>query len=190
MLALYKEITGKNLDGTLPKDLQIAKDLLSFIIGQPIEDFLSGVKRLAYRQPITEAEIISPPVVVPSETSQTELTTFSESSEATEVIEGQFETQVKWLNDYPSLKSYRFEASALCGYLKTRETGKYKFKFTIPTVEKNVIMPNASLSKQLFRTLVKFLKEKGYTVPDKSSFKLTQLGEQLYQAVKADNYSC
>jgi len=190
LLALYKEITGKNLDGTLPKDLQIAKDLLSFIIGQPIEDFLSGIKRLAYRQTITEAEIISPPVVEPTETSQTELTSFSESLEATEVIAGQFETQVKWLDDHPSLKPYRFEASALCGYLKTREDGRYKFKFTIPTVEKNVIMPNASLRKQLFRTLVKFLKEKGYIVPDKSSFKLTQLGEQLYQAVKADNYSC
>jgi len=190
LLALYKEITGKNLDGNLLKDLQIAKDILSFIIGQPIEDFLSGIKRLAYRQPITEAEIISPPVIEPSATPQTDLTSFSDSSETTEVPEDQFETHVEWLEDYPSLKPYRFEASALCGYLKTRERGKYKFKFTIPTVEKNVIMPNASLDKQLFRTLVKFMKENGYIITDKSSFKLTQIGEQFYQAVKAENYSC
>lgn len=190
LLALYKEITGKNLDGTLPKDFQIAKDLLSFIIGQPIEDFLSGVKRLAYRQTITEVEIISPPVVEPSEPSQTELPSFDDDSEIIVLPGEHFGTQVKWLDDHPSLKPYRFEASALCGYLKTREEGRYKFKFTIPTVEKNVIMPNASLGKQLFRTLVKVLKEKGYIVPEKSSFKLTQLGEQLYQTIKADNYSC
>jgi hypothetical protein len=190
LLALYKEITGKNLDGTVPDDLQTAKDLLSFITGQPIEDFLSEVKRLAYRRPITEAEIISRPVVEPSETSQTDLSSYSGNSDMVDLSEEQFETQIKWVNDYPLLKPYRFEASALCGYLKTREEGRYKFKFTIPTVEKNVIIPNASLDKQLFRSLVKVIKEKGYIVPDKSSFKLTQLGEQFYQAVKADNYSC
>ena len=190
LLALYKEITGKNLDGSLPTDLQIAKDLISFIIGQPVEDFLSGVKGLAYRQPITEAEIISSPVIEPSPTSQTGLKSFSDSSEATEVTEEQFETRVKWLVDYPNLKRYRFEASALCSYLKTREEGRYKFKFTITTVEKNVIMPNASLDKEIFRRLVKFMKEMGYIVPDKSSFKLTTMGEKFYLAVKADHYSC
>ena len=63
-------------------------------------------------------------------------------------------------------------------------------KFTIPTVEKNVIIPNASLNKGLFRSLVKFMKEKGYIVPDKTSFKLTAIGEKFYLAVKADHYSC
>ena len=190
LLALYKEITGKNLDGFSPKDLQIAKDLLSFIIGQPLEDFLSGVKRLAFRRAITDAEIISPPVIEPSPTPQTELISFDGSPEVTEVTVGRPETQVKWLVEHPRLKPYRFEASALCSYLKTRESGKYKYKFTIPTVEKNVIMPNASLSKGLFRNLVKFMKEKGYIVPEKTSFKLTAMGEEFYLAVKADHYSC
>jgi len=190
LLALYKEITGKNLDGYLPKDLQIAKDLLSFIIGQSVEDFLSGLKRLAFRRAITEAEIISPPVIEPSPTPQTELTSFDDNPEVTEVTVGRPETQVKWLVEHPRLKPYRFEASALCSYLKTRESGRYKYKFTIPTVEKNVIMPNASLNKGLFRNLVKFMKEKGYIVPEKTSFKLTTIGEKFYLAVKADHYSC
>ena len=190
LLALYKEITGKNLDGYLPTDLQIAKDLLSFIIGQPVEDFLSNIKRLAYRRTITDAEIISPPVIESSPTPQTELTSFDDNPVVTEVTEERLEPQVKWLIEHPRLKPYRFEASALCSYLRTRESGKYKYKFTIPTVEKNVIMPNASLNKGLFRNLVKLLKEKGYIVPEKTSFKLTALGEKFYLAVKVDHYSC
>ena len=51
-------------------------------------------------------------------------------------------------------------------------------------------MPNASLNKGLFRNLVKLLKEKGYIVPEKTSFKLTALGEKFYLAVKVDHYSC
>lgn len=190
LLALYKEIAGRNLDGSIPNDLQIAKDLLSFIIGQPIEDFLSEIKRLAYRRPIREAEIISPPIIEQPKTPQTDVTSFGQSTEGITTPKEDFETKIKWLDDYPGLKPYRFEVSALCGYLKTRETGRFKFKFTIPTVEKNVIIPNVSLDKQLFRTTVKYMKEKGYIIPEKTSFKLTPSGEQLYQAVKSDNYSC
>lgn len=192
LLALYEEITGKNLDGRLSKDLQIAKDLLSFIIGQPVENFLAEIKRLAYRKPITEGEIISPPIVEPPviPPPQTDITSFGDKLEVEEFPKIEFPTQVKWLEKYPDLKPYRFEASALCGYLKNRETGRYKFKFTIPTVEKNVIMPDVSLDKNLFRALVKHMKDMGYIIPEKSSFKLIQLGEQFYEAVKDENYLC
>jgi len=192
LLALFEEITGKNLYGQLSENLQIAKDLLSFIIGQPIENFLAEIKRLAFRKPIIEVELISAPVVEPPAipSPQTNITFFGDESDIEVAPKDEFISQVKWLEKYPDLKPYRFEASALCGYLKNRETGKYKFKFTIPTVEKNVIIPDASLDKQLFRTLVKHLKNNGYVIPVKSSYKLTQLGKQFYQAVKADNYFC
>jgi len=74
--------------------------------------------------------------------------------------------------------------------LKSREKGKYKYKLTISTVEKNVILPNASLNKNLFRSLVKHLENNNYTIKVKSSYKLTDLGEKFYKAVKAEIYKC
>ena len=192
LLALYEEITGKNLDGTLPQDLQIAKDLLSFIIGQSVENFLAEIKRLAYRKSITEGEVISTSIVEPPEirTPQTDITSFGEESEGEQISKVKAPPHAKWLEEYPDLNPYRFEASALCSYLKNREKGNFRFKFTIPTVEKNIIIPDASLDKKLFKSLVNHMKDKGYIIPEKTSFKLTSLGERFYQAVKEDNYSC
>ena len=191
LLALYKEITGRNLDGNIPQDIQIAKDLLSFIIGQPIENFLAEIKRLAYRRQLDEGEITEQPVIEspPIPQPQTVITTFSSESETGEIFETESKSQPNWLNEYPDLEPYQFEACALCGYLKTRETGRYRFKFTITTVQKNVIMNDASLDKKVFKDLVNYMKNNGYLTPEKTSFKLTSIGEEFYQAVKGSNFS-
>jgi len=188
LLALYKEITGMNLGDTHQNDLQIAKEALSFIIGQPVEKFLAEIKNLAYRRTKIEGEVISPPkppVITPP---PIDITSFTE--ETSEITPPEPPSQVKWLVKYPDFKPYRYEACALCAYLKNRETGRYQFKFTIPTVQKNVIISNALLSKDLFKKLVNFMKINRYVVPEKTSFKLTELGKEFYQAVKRENYRC
>ena len=53
-----------------------------------------------------------------------------------------------------------------------------------------MILPNASLNKNLFRSLVKHLENNNYTIKVKSSYKLTDLGEKFYKAVKAEIYKC
>lgn len=187
LLALYEEITGNNLGKNIHVDLNLAITLLGFIIGQPIENFIAEIKGLAYRKPTVEIEIsppppIHPPTIIPPEI---DLRTFGATPKP------EIKTPEKnWLNKYPDFKSYRYEACALCDYLKNRETGNYRFKFTITTVEKNVIMRSANLDKQNFRNLVKFMNSKGYLVPEKRSYKLTQSGEEFYNAVKSDNYKC
>ena len=83
-----------------------------------------------------------------------------------------------------------YETCALCSYLKSRETGRYQFRFTKDTVFKNVITRDASLSKQKFNDVINYMKSNNFITPDKTSFKLTPNGENLYWIVKADNFSC
>lgn len=192
LLALFEEITGNRLNGQNLEDLQIAKDLLGFIIGQSVEEFLAEIKRLAYRPPRLEGVEIEPPEVEPEQplTPQTTITHFGTYNSQDDEYKEESIEKIKWLEDYPDIHPYRFEAVALCDYLKDRESGRYKYKFTISTVEKNVILPDASLKKNLFRSLVKHLESNNYTEKVKSSYKLTELGEIFYQAVKAEKYKC
>ena len=95
-----------------------------------------------------------------------------------------------WLSKVPEFEPYKHELCALCTYLKNRETGKFKFKFTIATVEKNIISKDASLSKNVFKKLVNFMSSKGYLKPEKASIQLTQPGEGLYACIKANKYQC
>jgi len=177
-----------NLGDTHQNDLQIAKETLSFIIGQPVEKLLAEIKNLAYRRTKIGGEVISPPK--PPVLTPPSIGIISFTEEASEITPQEPHSQVKWLVKYPNFKPYRYEACALCAYLKKRETGRYQFKFTITTVKKNVIISNALLSKDLFKKLVNFMKNNRYVVPEKTSFKLTQLGKEFYQAVKAENYRC
>ncbi len=191
LLALYAEITGKNLVIDDPDDLLKAKSLLSFIIGQPLENLLADVKNLAYRIPLKEGiievpDVPQPPTRIPP---QPPITSFGGSRDGGFTETGG-EEGVKWVKNYSDLTTYRYEACALCGYLKNREKGQSKFKFTITTVEKNVIIPNISLDKGLFKRLVGHMEENGYIIKDKRSFKLTNKGEVFYYAVKNDNYVC
>ncbi|MFX1235609.1 MAG: hypothetical protein ACFFBY_13810, partial [Promethearchaeota archaeon] len=97
---------------------------------------------------------------------------------------------ISWIHDFPDLEPYKFEICGLCMYLKQRESGHDKFKFYKPTVIKNVIMQDASYSKINFDNLVNHLKNNNFIIPEKRSFKLTEIGERLYWKVKEDNYKC
>jgi hypothetical protein len=98
--------------------------------------------------------------------------------------------QVKWLETYPQYAGFKQELCALCGYLKTRETGKFKFQFTTATVIKNVIAIDARLDKGKFGALVRKLASDSYIEEIKTSFKLTLAGENMFRAIKADNFVC
>ena len=50
-------------------------------------------------------------------------------------------------------------------------------------------MKDASLDKNVFKDLVNHMKNNGYLTPEKTSFKLTSIGEEFYQAVKGNNFS-
>lgn len=99
-------------------------------------------------------------------------------------------TQVEWLETFSEFEPFRFELCALCSYLCTRETGPNKFKFTIPTVVKNVITTTANLDKNKFQTLVTQLAKDEYIKKEKTSYKLTQKGQNLYSTIKSANFSC
>jgi hypothetical protein len=192
LLALYEEITGKKLGLNPIDDIRIAKSLLSTIVGQNIDQFILEIENLSFRR--VSIEIRRPPPRIPS-TQTTPTPTLDDFSEASTANGGDTNIQTReivkpdWLIENPSLEAYKDEFCALCKYLQSRESGRYKFKFTIATVEKNVILKDVSLSKDLFRKLVKSLKSINILVPEKSSYKLTQEGEQLYNKVKASNYN-
>jgi DNA polymerase III delta prime subunit len=95
-----------------------------------------------------------------------------------------------WLTIYPAFVQYRLELCALCLYLQEREGTNNQGKFTIATVEKNAIQPNASLDRKKFKLLVTKLKDEGYLIPEKSSLKLTKTGNALYAAIKSEKFSC
>jgi len=178
LLALYQEITNTILGSNSQEDIIIAKDLLKFIIGQPIESFLLEVKRLPYRQ--VETGQVGTPKPTPTPT----------PTPAPTPTPTPTPTSPNWLKYYSEFNIFKNEVRALCLYLKHRESGTYRFKFTIPTVEKNVIIPNAALSKSLFRNLVNYMHNNDYLVKVKTSYKLTQIGEAFYRAVKSENYRC
>lgn len=172
LLALYQEITNDVLGNNVHEDFSIAKDLLKFIIAQPIENFLLEVKRLPYRR-VEGDQFPTPAPILPPISTPTPIS-----------------PSLNWLKTYSEFNIFKNEISALFLYLKNRESGIYRFKFTIPTVEKNVIIPNAALSKSLFRGLVNKMHNDHYLVKEKTSYKLTESGENLYQALKSENYQC
>lgn len=195
LLALYEEITGKKLGNNPSEDITIAKTLLSTIVGQNIDQFIVNIENLSFRRATIETPRPTPPPTPPPSIPQTHPPSLDDFGETTTIGEQDSEVQTEvekksdWIIDNPSLESYKDEFCALCRYLKGRESGKFKFKFTVGTVEKNVIIKDASLSKVLFKNLVKHLKSINIIIPEKSSYKLTQQGEELYTKVKTSNYN-
>ncbi|MFQ5978092.1 MAG: winged helix-turn-helix domain-containing protein [Candidatus Heimdallarchaeota archaeon] len=217
-LAMYEEITGKPLGWKNSEDVDVAKGFLSRILGQQVEKFLMEIENLAFRKPIIAieepSEIIVEPVqevfrpipevctpeitskapVVPSKRPVIgSLSNFSKpvSTESFPIPQQDRRDEVAWLAKHPEITTYRYEASALCSYLQTRENNKrYKNKFTVLTVSKNVIRSDANLSLDKFKTLVKVLQNSGFIEKEKSSFKLTAKGMRFYQSVKAEAFKC
>jgi hypothetical protein len=97
---------------------------------------------------------------------------------------------VAWLQQYPIFYPYRLEICALCGYLHTREHTTNRGKFILVTVEKNVITPNISLDKRKLKSLVTLMQKENFLVPEKTSFKLTSHGKEMYARLKADQFTC
>ncbi|MHA1449149.1 MAG: hypothetical protein ACTSP4_06980 [Candidatus Hodarchaeales archaeon] len=213
-LALYEEITGHKLGSRGEKDVDIAKYLLANILMQPVDNFLAGLKSLTFRKPvITVEEIesveetvieskkeISPFISVkslPVEVNNVSGNTPVEDRSVVTAGAGTHKTkdnnevkEIKWLEMYPEIEIYKYEACGLCSYLRTREGGRYKNKFTVNTVLKNVIRKDMIYSPQKFKELVKFLESKNYIEKVKSSYILTNEGENFYQAVKKGNFNC
>ncbi len=201
LLAFYEEISGKKLGDEPNKDIILAKKLLKDVLGQGIESFLLEIKNLPYRG-IEERRIISEPVILPStsipepsritdyveEIKEEDLSEVLESSELD--LERPSLHIISWINDFPNLEPYKYEVCGLCMYLEQREKGPDKFKFFKPTVIKNVIIQDASYSKINFDKLINHLQDNNFIIPEKRSFKLTELGERLYWKVKGDNYQC
>jgi len=240
LLALYQDITNDILGNNIYEDLPIAKDLLKFIIAQPIENLLLEVKRLPYRRvngyqswdpaptsptPPTQAstptvqssipptqptqaststvqssipptqptQAFTPPIQASTPSTQpTQAFTppIQASTPSTQPTSTTISTSPEWLTKYSGFNIFKNEICALFLYLKTRESGTYRFKFTITTVEKNVIIPNASLSKALFKELVSKMYNEHYLQKEKTSYKLTESGETLYNTIKSENYHC
>jgi len=184
LLALYEEITGSKLGDNPQNDIITAKKIISTIIGQDLNNFLLEIKNLSYRESKTAAEFPS------SSEEQAEISSDSQKQGKITDFAGPSPPEVDWLKEQISLKPYKYEICALFLYLKDRETGKYKFKFTIPTVEKNIISRDANLNKNNFKNLVKHLEIKGFLINEKTSYKLTQSGEDLYNKVKANRFQC
>ena len=195
LLALFEEITGHPLGRKPDIDIVIAKKILSNILNRTIEDFIAKIGQLSYRKPLTESIIITTlePKEIPVATSNKDLDQFipSEPIQTTYVVPEKPETgKVSWLNDYSMITRYKYEACALCSYLKSRETGRYKHKFTQNTVLKNVIRKDATTSPEKFKDMIKLLKQIKFVEMEKSSLKLTPGGLEFYNAVKADDYQC
>ncbi|WP_457559020.1 ATP-binding protein [Candidatus Harpocratesius sp.] len=217
-LALFYDIIGHTL-GHKKNDEKSARYCIESILGQTPESFLHEVKQLSYREPSIKAttltlERIKTKITVSSFKSDkmksepkftdiknftpqtktiTSLTNFKEDkfeSDWEDKKETLEETQ-SWINNYPYFKPYKFELCALCQYLQTREDHiRYKNKFTKATVIKNVIIPNAILDKGKFNEMVNELKNRGYLVLEKTSFKLTNMGLTLYESIKSTNFKC
>ena len=155
----------------------------------------TDIENLSFRKATVETPRPTPTVPSPPSIPQTpspSLDGYGETSSSNEQDSGvsiEDEDKTQWLMENSSLESYKDEFCALCRYLKGRESGKYKFKFTTATVEKNVIGNDASLSRGLFKELVQHLKSKNIIISEKSSYKLTQQGEELYTKVRASNYN-
>lgn len=207
-LALYKEITGHPLTETR-NGIILAKSSLTDVLGQDVDQFLDEIANLGYRKPMLDVQEIQKPIelIEPKALPRTPITTLEdftsslETPDKLELVEAPIEPEnsipgvspslePKWLKSHSNLKKYRHELSALCMYLKNREKGAYKYKFTTTTVEKNVISRDASLDKGNFKDLVKHLTNKGYIKKEKRSYQLTSVGEELYIALKKENYKC
>ncbi|MFX1366914.1 MAG: ATP-binding protein [Promethearchaeota archaeon] len=201
LLALYEEVSGKKLGDDPNKDIILSKKLLNDVLGQRIESFLMEIKNLAYRGR-EERTIISEPMTIPSlstpepsritdyveEIVEEDLFELVDSSEIE--LDRQRSHIISWINTYPALEPYKYEVCGLCMYLKQRERGSDKFKFYKPTVIKNVIIQDASYSKINFENLIDYLNDNDFIIPDKRSFRLTELGEKLYWKIKDNNYQC
>jgi hypothetical protein len=217
-LALFYEITGHSL-GHEKSDENSARYCLESILGQTPESFLHRVKQLSFREPIIKVttkpiEKIKP--ISPVSSSQSaEFKSESKFANIKDYVQkikpktASADFQVKktepihedkkeiikeipsWITKYPNFQSFRFELCALCRYLQTREhIARYKNKFTKATVTKNVIIPNAILDRNKFNEMVNELKNRGYLVPEKSSFKLTSVGLSLYKCIKSSDFKC
>ena len=191
LLALYEEITGKKLGSNRAKDLPVAKKLISYVIGQPVESFLKEVKNLAYRKSeldvdtdIFQGDELLEKIKIQG---HKDITTFGEEVTPEEKKPLNFP---KWLITYPEFKIYKYEVCALCLWFQNsnREKGKDKLKFFQRTIERNVIDGDASLDKNVFSELVKHMFDNGFTKDEKQSYRLTEKGENLYKLVKKDNY--
>ncbi len=186
-LALYQEIVGKPL-GTSEFDLPIAADALRSLLNQDVNLFLREVQTLTYRgnTPSAESEVpvveipppvskspipskskISPPSKVPSKPKITSFIPKNQESAPspaptkTPVNPDMESSRPEWVAQYPALTAYRHELCALCIYLKDRESGKFRFKFTESTVSKNMIEGNANLDKKQFKLLLKAMENQG-----------------------------
>lgn len=201
LLALYKEVTAKNLGDDPQQDILIAKKLLNDVLGQRIESFLMEIKNLAYRgieqRGYIQEQVISSSTPIPEpplitdyveEIIEEDLSETIDSSEPS--LEPLRTSRVQWITDFPDLEPYKYEVCGLCMYLKQRERGAEKFKFYKPTVIKNVIMQDVSYSKVNFDNLINYLTENIFVTPVKRSLRLTEMGENLYWKVKEDNYQC
>ena len=209
LLALYEEVTGKKLGNDKEKDIDIAKQILFNILGKDIESLFAEIKELPYREvaiDIFEQEKASKQLKAPSEILRRPQKPISEYNkpitekilqEKIEEIDEQplnqnYKKIIGWLTHYSDFKKYRNELCTLCLYFKNekRESGSYKFKFYPLTIHKNIILKDAILDVTLFEALVKYLFDNNYTTTEKKSYRFTELGVELYNAIKADNYEC
>lgn len=188
LLALYEEITGEPL-GRKDTDVNIAKKIISDIIGQDINSFLLEIKNYPFRggEPPESMEGGEEGEGVVS--GGEGVVTGGEGGVAGGAEESR--KKVQWIIDHPEFGTFKYEMCGLCLFLQTREKNpKTKFTFYIPTVLKNVISPDVSYNKQNFEELINFLKKNNYIEPVKSSFKLTKAGEIIYAKIKLEKFEC
>ncbi|MHA1601640.1 MAG: hypothetical protein ACTSUI_01400, partial [Promethearchaeota archaeon] len=98
------------------------------------------------------------------------------------------ETNTSWIKCYPYFESYKEELCGVCQYMKKREDGRYKGKFTHNVILKNVIVGNPSLSKKNYKELVKILQSNDFIYQEKTSYIFTDQGWVLYFQIKEAGY--
>jgi Cdc6-like AAA superfamily ATPase len=207
-LALYKEIYGWPLGNSIDNDMLTVENVLQVLLGRNPRTFLSMVKQLSSRGfkpiPVTESVLdkkgSSSIDDIFSRDDQTELAKaglemveesgiIDEEDQKTEDLSTAAATS-NWLVSYEFMKNAKNEACALARYLESRENNaRFKNKFTIATVDKNMIKPNAQLDTRSFKVLVEEMEEKGLLTKQKTTFELTDDGISWYEAVKKANFT-
>lgn len=214
-LSLFEEISGETLKNN-PETVENMKFCIQTILGQPLQEFTSKLFNLKINKEVnaqmveeieqiaidkqseqfTQHQVEDYIPLKPSSAIVTEISVHKKENlrlqdeNFPEIIstENPDNSSSSWIDEYPKLKPFRYELCELCHYMKSRESGKYKHKFTKSTVIKNRIMTNALLSKTNFNKLIDALFEEHYIEKEKSSFKWTDSGFRLYLYAKENNF--
>lgn len=205
-LALYEEIFDWHIGTSIDHDSITVENVLQVILGRNPRTFLNMVKQLSSRgfiqppisQPVRDSVISQSPndnldnyfgVSDPEEAPPISDNQVVETKKVVSKANISVDNGESWLEDYPFMKPMKYEACSLARYIESRENNKrFRHKFTIATVDKNMIKPNAQLESSLFKDLVKEMHDKNYLTQKKTTYQLTGIGIEWFEKVRNNNF--